>query len=236
VSPFKPKREVLVASGQALRKLVGMKPRFFLGLALALLLLGGCRSAYYSAWEKFGVYKRDLLKKRVVAARDEQKAAGEQFKDALTRLKEITGFSGGDLEKTYNSLNRDYERSVTRADAVHKRVRDVESVADDLFAEWEKELKEISTASLRDDSRNKLRETRRRYEELHASLKRAEDSMDPVLRRFHDQVLYLKHNLNAAAMASLKGEASNIQVEISKLLEDMNAAIAQADKFIGALQ
>jgi hypothetical protein len=37
-------------------------------------------------------------------------------------------------------------------------------------------------------------------------------------------------------MASLKGEASNIQVEISKLLEEMNAAIAQADKFIGALQ
>jgi hypothetical protein len=36
-----------------------------------------------------------LLKKRVVAARDEEKAAGEQFKlDAMTRLKEITGFSG----------------------------------------------------------------------------------------------------------------------------------------------
>jgi hypothetical protein len=206
------------------------------GLLLAVLLLGGCRSAYYSAWEKFGVYKRDLLKKRVVAARDEEKAAGEQFKDAMTRLKEMTGFSGGDLEKTYNSLNRDYERSVSRAEAVHKRVRDVESVAEDLFTEWEKELKEISTANLQSDSRNKLRETRRRYDELHAALKRAEDSMDPVLRRFHDQVLYLKHNLNAAAIASLKGEASGIQVEIAKLLEEMNAAIAQADKFIGTLE
>lgn len=213
-----------------------MKPRMIFGLLLAVLLLGGCRSAYYSAWEKFGVYKRDLLKKRVVAARDEEKAAGEQFKDAMTRLKEMTGFSGGDLEKTYNSLNRDYERSVSRAEAVHKRVRDVESVAEDLFTEWEKELKEISTANLQSDSRNKLRETRRRYDELHAALKRAEDSMDPVLRRFHDQVLYLKHNLNAAAIASLKGEASGIQVEIAKLLEEMNAAIAQADKFIGTLE
>jgi hypothetical protein len=213
-----------------------MKPRVIFGLLLAVLLLGGCRSAYYSAWEKFGVYKRDLLKKRVVAARDEEKAAGEQFKDAMTRLKEMTGFSGGDLEKTYNSLNRDYERSVSRAEAVHKRVRDVESVAEDLFTEWEKELKEISTANLQSDSRNKLRETRRRYDELHAALKRAEDSMDPVLRRFHDQVLYLKHNLNAAAIASLKGEASGIQVEIAKLLEEMNAAIAQADKFIGTLE
>jgi hypothetical protein len=216
--------------------LAPMKPRMLFGLVLSLLLFSGCRSAYYSAWEKFGVYKRDLLKKRVIAARDEQKAAGEQFKDALTRLKEVSGFSGGDLEKTYNSLNRDYERSAEKAEAVHKRVRDVETVAEDLFSEWEKELKEISTDQLREDSRNKLRDTRRRYDDLHTALKRAEQSMDPVLRRFHDQVLYLKHNLNAAAIASLKGEASGIQLEISKLLEDMNAAIAQADKFIGTLQ
>jgi len=49
----------------------------------------GCRGVYYSAWEKFGVYKRDLLKKKVQSARDEEKAAAEQFKDALTRIKEM---------------------------------------------------------------------------------------------------------------------------------------------------
>jgi hypothetical protein len=59
--------------------------------------------------------------------------------------------------------------------------------------------------------------------------------MDPVLTRLHDQVLFLKHNLNAAAIASLKGESANIQTDIGKLLDDMNAAIAQADKFINTL-
>jgi hypothetical protein len=200
-----------------------------------MVITQGCRSTYYSAWEKFGVYKRDLLKKKVVAARDDQKAAGEQFKDALTRLKELYGFQGGDLEKTYNALNRDYERSVARADDVRKRIRDVETVADDLFAEWEQEIKQISAESLRADSRSKLRETKRRYDDLHAALIRAERGMEPVLTRFHDQVLYLKHNLNAAAIASLKGESTNIQAEISRLLEEMNAAIAQADKFISGL-
>jgi hypothetical protein len=119
---------------------------------------------------------------------------------------------------------------------VRKRIKDVETVAEDLFTEWEKEIKEISSDKLRDDSRDKLRETRKRYEELHAALKRAEKSMEPVLTRFHDQVLYLKHNLNAAAIASLKGEATDIQSEISKLLEEMNSAISQADKFISTLQ
>jgi len=202
---------------------------------MVVSLLAGCRSAYYSAWEKFGVYKRDLLKRKVEAARDDEKAAGEQFKDALTRLKEMYGFQGGDLEKTYRTLQSDYDRSVTRADAVHKRVRDVESVAEDLFTEWEKEIREITSEKLREESRGKLRETRRRYDDLHAALKRAEKSMDPVLTRFRDQVLYLKHNLNAAAIASLKGEATNIQAEISRLLEEMNRAVSQADEFINTL-
>jgi hypothetical protein len=198
--------------------------------------MAGCKSASYWAYEKMGVYKRDLLKKSVVAARDDQKAASDQFKDALTRLKELTGFDGGNLEKTYKGLNRDYERSVERANAVHSRVKEVETVAADLFKEWEKEIKEISSSDLKAKSRQQLRETRQRYDELHTALKRAEESMDPVLTRLHDQVLFLKHNLNAAAIASLKGESANIQSDIGKLLEDMNTAIAQADKFINTLQ
>ena len=210
-----------------------MKRRFFLaGLAVFMLALAGCKSAYYSTYEKFGVYKRDLLKKRIVAARDDQQAAGEQFKDALTRMKEMYGFSGGNLEKVYGSMQSDYDKSVSRADAVHKRIKDMEGVASDLFEEWEKEITQISTANLRDSSRSKLRETRAKYEEMHTAMKKAEKGMDPVLVRFHDQVLYLKHNLNAAAIASLKGESTDIQQEIGRLIEDMNASIAQADKFI----
>ena len=216
-------------------KLPLVKPRVVFGLLLSVLILAGCRSTSYWAWEKLGYAKRDLLKKDVVAARDDQKAASEQFQDALTRMKELYGFQGGSLEKTYDGLKSDYDRCVARADAVHKRVRQVETVAADLFKEWEKELEQISSATLRDSSRNKLQETRRRYDELHAALKRAESSMEPVLVRFKDQVLFLKHNLNAEAIASLKGETTNIQSEISKLIKDMNTAIAQADKFISTM-
>jgi hypothetical protein len=203
---------------------------------LTLGLLGGCRSTYYAAWEKFGVEKRDLLKKRVVAARDEQQEAGQQFKDALTRLKEITGFDGGKLEKAYNELKADYDDCNSKAEAVRKRIKDMETVAADLFAEWEKESTQISTASLQASSRQQLQATRGRYEGLHTALKNAERSMAPVLTQFRDYVLYLKHNLNAQAIASLKGEATNIQSEISKLIAQMNQSIAKADEFVKTLQ
>ncbi len=201
-----------------------------------LVLLAGCRSTYYAAYEKFGVHKRDLLKKEVANARDEQAQAQEQFKDAMTRLKEITHFTGGDLEKNYNALKDDYDGCVTRADSVRKRVREVETVSTDLFAEWEKEIGQIGTPTLRDASRQQLATTRQRYQALHAALLNAEQSMDPVLRQFNDYVLYLKHNLNAQAIASLRTEATSIQTEISALLERMNQSIARADEFIKSMQ
>lgn len=208
--------------------------RFGVGFSLicTLLFFTACKSAYYSAFEKFGVYKRDLLKKNVVAARDEQKEAQQEFKDALTRLKEITNFEGGELEKRYRGLQSDYDDAASRVKGVHERIEKVESVANDLFAEWEKEDQEIKTESLRATSRRQLRETRDRYDEMIAALKQAESSMDPVLGKLHDYVLALKHSLNAQAVAALKGESANIQVEINRLLEDMNRSIARADEFV----
>ena len=204
-------------------------------LILLCLLALGCRSTYYSVWEKFGKHKRDLLRDNVEQVRDDQQAAAEQFKDALTRLKEITGFQGGNLEKIYNRLNDDYKRSEEKATAVKDRIRKVETVAADLFKEWEQESASIQSPNLRASSRGKLTETKRKYESLHQSMLRAERSMQPVLTQFRDQVLYLKHNLNAQAIGALKGEVGSIEGDVSALLTEMNRAIAEADAFIKTL-
>jgi DUF2959 family protein len=206
--------------------------RFACFLLLSLFFMTACRNIMYSAYEDFGVYKRDLLKKRVVSARDEEKGAQQKFKDALTRLEEITGFQGGDLEKHYRLLQSDYDDAASRVAAVHKRVQDVETVAGDLFAEWEKENRQIETPALRQTSHQQLSDTRQRYEEMLGTLKKSERSMDPVLHKLHDYVLVLKHSLNAQAVASLSGESAKIKAEVSKLIEDMNASISGADDFI----
>src|SRR5690349_21514976 len=116
---------------------------------VAVVCLTGCRSAYYSAWEKFGKHKRDLLKDNVEKVRDDQQQAAEQFKDALTRLKELYGFQGGDLEKIYNRLNSDYERSNQQAETVRGRMRNVEQIAAELFKGGEAELPSITSTTVR---------------------------------------------------------------------------------------
>jgi hypothetical protein len=208
------------------------------GLITALLLLTvltACRSTYYAAWEKLGKQKRDLLKDNVQKVRDDQQAATEQFKDALTQLRELYHFEGGDLEKVYDKLKAEYDRSTARADAVRSRIRKVEQISSDLFAEWDKEAQTITNPRLRADSELKLRETQRKYEDLHSAMKRAEASMGPVLTELHDQVTYLKHNLNAQAIGALKGEAVDVEKEIQKLIQDMNSSIQEAEAFIRAM-
>lgn len=212
-----------------------MKWLLSLALLAAALSFSGCQTAYYATMEKFGYEKRDLLKSAVTKARDEQKDAQVQFKDALTRMKEMYNFQGGDLEKTYSKLKSNLDSCTSQANDVHKRIRDMDQVANDLFAEWEKEAATFTNPTFASDSRRKLADTRSRYAQLAGSLRGAEATMDPVLKSLGEHVLYLKHNLNAAAIASLKGEATNIQGQIDTLLVQMNASIAEADAFLKTL-
>ena len=203
-------------------------------LLLPSLVLVGCRSVYYSTMETFGKQKRDLLQTKVQQVRNEQDAAAQQLKDALTQLQELYGTEGTELEKAYKRLQSEYESSVSKAEALRDRIKQMDRVARDLFAEWEKEAASIQTASLRQASEAQLRDTQSRYQTLYTTTTRAEKSMEPVLVKFKDYVLYLKHNLNAQALGTLQGEATRIQTDINRLIADMNASIKQADDFIKA--
>ncbi len=206
---------------------------FLLGSAVILV---GCSSAYYSMWEKLGYEKRDILVSRVQDARDEQQDAKKQFQSTLDQFKAITNFDGGDLEAKYKKLSAEYDSCEARADAVHKRIKAVDKVANDLFVEWEKELSEYTNPDLKRDSEEKLRETKLRYAQLLGVMRKSEDKMAPVLAAFKDQVLYLKHNLNAQAIASLKGTAAGIDADVTKLIQDMDASINEATTFIAQLK
>jgi uncharacterized protein YukE len=202
---------------------------------LALAGLAGCSNMYYSAMEFAGTPKRDLLTKRVGAARKSQAAAKETFESALDQFRAVVNVEGGELAREYDRLNAQYKRCESRATDVSKRIDAVESVSAALFKEWERELKEYQDASLRARSEAKLRDTRQRYDQLVATMHRAEDKMAPVLSAFRERVLFLKHNLNAAAVASLQGEVVTIEGNVADLVAEMEQAIREADAFVAEM-
>ena len=199
---------------------------------LALALLPACSGIYYDTMESLGFEKRDILVDRIEDGRDSQQEAKVEFQSALEAFKSATGFKGGDLEGVYDKLNGKLEDCETSAADVRGRIEEIRDVADDLFDEWKKEAGEYSSPELRSQSEQLLRDTKERYASVVSAMQRAEATMAPVLTAFRDQVLFLKHNLNAQAIASLAGNVAAIEDDVARLVADMEASIAEADEFI----
>ena len=59
--------------------------------------------------------------------------------------------------------------------------------------------------------------------------------MTPVITAFHDQVTFLKHNLNARAIGSLKGTSVKMSTDVDVLMVNLDGSMAQADALINSL-
>lgn len=210
-------------------------PKITIPHVLTLFILFSCSQIKYSAWETLGVEKRDLFKREVKSVKDTQEESVESFQDALTKLKKVYAFDGGDLEKDYKRLNNAYENSKEDAAEVSRDIIELDKVAMDLFKEWKDEIGEISSKDLKRKSKKQLRETRIKYEELHKKLISSEKKMKPILNKLKDQVLYLKHNLNSKAVAGLKTEGARIESDIEKLMKEMTASTKEAEELIKEL-
>ena len=205
-------------------------------LALLAFTVAGCASANYAFWNKFGYEKRDILVSRVESAKTDQEKAKEQFKTTLQRFQELTGYQGGDLEAKYKKLSSEYDACKSRADDVSGRIKSVDAVASDMFKEWKQELSEYKDPKLKAASEQKLNDAQTRYATLIDLMRKSEAKMQPVLQAFHDQVLFLKHNLNAQAVASLQTTAAGIETDVQALIKDMEASINEANAFIAQMK
>ncbi|MDT0605153.1 DUF2959 domain-containing protein [Thalassotalea castellviae] len=205
-------------------------------LIFALLLLNGCQSAYYSAMEKVGTHKRDILIDRVEEATTSQEEAKEEFISALEQLSKLIAFDGGELQTQYELSKDSFESSQEAAEEVSARIDAIEDVAEALFDEWRDEIKQYSNQSLKRQSERQLNTTEKRYLTVIKAMHKAEDRMSPILASLKDNMLYLKHNLNAKAIGALKGEYKVIKQDIDRLIMQMNQSIKDSQAFITALK
>lgn len=192
----------------------------------------GCSSTAIAIRESLGHPKREQLVDRVDETREAQEKAKDQFASTLDELRSLSGREPGELEAAYKRLRGELERSEDRAQRVRSRIDAVERVATALFEEWRAELDEYETESLRRASERQLDRTVASYEQVIGAMQRAESKMDPVLAAFSDQVLFLKHNLNARAIAALDETLVDLEREIEALIADMERSIEEADSFV----
>jgi len=210
-----------------------LRPLLF-SAALALGL-ASCSGLYYGTMKKLGKEKRDILVSRLVSGQKAQAEAKEQIQTTLEAFQKVTGFNGGDLEKVYKKLNGELEDADARARNVSDKIDAIEKVGNDLFKEWGEEIAGMRNTSLRNQSQTLLRQTQRRHNQHLQSMRLAEEKTTPVLRAFRDQVLFLKHNLNAKAISSLKQTAAGMDKEVADLVKDLESSMKEADSYIATL-
>lgn len=198
-------------------------------------LLKKIRTAIYSARESIGEHKRDIVVTHIEQACVGLRETRDEFEDALQRFKNLVCVNETTLDHKYNLLNRQYQFCCAKSDAVSNRIRAIEQVSEALFKEWESELNEYTNRNLRAHSKQQLKAARQNYARLIRSMQKAEAKIQPVLAAFKDQVLYLKHNLNAQAIAALRHEFIEIGIDISQLINAMEQTIAEASQFVAVL-
>lgn len=203
---------------------------------LALLIMSGCATVQYSALEKVGIHKRDILVDRVEDARDAQADTRENLVSAYEELTTLIGFKGGELEEQYKRLNKRVESSREATEELDNHLESIDRVSNDLFKEWEEELELYSNPRLRTDQQQKLAQARSQYSAMRARMQTARERVDPVMAVLNDNVLYLKHSLNARALAALQGQETLLAGQVDALVRDMQTAIEEADAFIARMR
>ncbi len=201
-------------------------------LVVIALLGSGCSSMYYAGMESVGVHKRDIMVDRVEDVQESQEDAQKEFKSALEHFGTLVTIKDTDLKEAYEDFNDEYEDAKEAAEDVSKSINKLEDVSLALFEEWEDEIVMYTNAKLQKQSKDKLLDTRSKYNAMIKSMRKSEQSMEPILATFYDNVLILKHSLNAQAIGALQGEFDGLKSNINTLIEQMNQSIKASDKFI----
>ena len=105
-----------------------------------------------------------------------------------------------------------------------------------MFRDWEKELNAYTNQDLRQSSEDQMNQTHIQCLKLVGTKETAAEKMNPVLDVFRDQTLYLKHNLNAQAIAALNQILMRLCDDIDLLIQQMSVSIDEVSTFIAKMR
>lgn len=207
-----------------------------LAIPVALLAVtSACSSTYYGMRGALGDEKRDIVAERVVKARDTSAEAKLQVNSTLEAFRTLAEAHPGSLDATYTRLAREASDSEDLANELSRRIEAVEEVATRMFTEWSTETVEFSDSELRRRSQDMRATTRDQYDEMITQLRNAESAMRPVVASFDDRVRLMRHNLNAQGIGDLRGEADAIEDDVRQVMDELDRAVDEADRFLTAL-
>jgi hypothetical protein len=179
------------------------------------------------------------VERLVKASGNTVKAIGEtkvQLMQTMDVYNALMADDAKDRKKLYKSLQKEMDNTEKRRLKIAEEAAKMNAEADALFAQWGESAAAIENPDLRKRSEERLEATKASYAEIEAVGQKAADLYPPFMKDLQDQITYLGHDLNAAAVASLKPEAGKLNEKAKTLTRSLDDTIATANQKIGALR
>ena len=208
--------------------------RFGQGVALASVL-GLCLAATAQAQDE-GVKRVEQLTRKARSMVDAIANAKLQLLKTMDVYNTLMSEAAADRKGAYKKLQQEIATTTERRATIVTRASDVDLEAEALFKGWSDSLAAIGDPALRQRSEQRLATTKAHLAEIRNVGQKAAEVYGPVMKTLDDQVTYLGHDLNAAAVASLKPDAAKLNTEVQELGKRIDETITTANEAIAALE
>ena len=199
------------------------------GIALVVgvcLVLGGTSIFAQSKTAK----EAENLKKSADAAEMSIADVVDHVKGMLESYNSIVGGTAKNVQSEYKKLANDLKATDKKIQSASKGMDSLDKQANKLFVQWEKELAEYSSDSMKQKSTDRLEAAKKRYESLGQTLSEASKAFEPLMQNLNDQILFLGRDLSKEAIADLEDEAAELNRQAEDVINTVQGLLAKAEE------
>lgn len=152
---------------------------------------------------------------------------------AIQKLQAVTAPDfKGDAVTAYKDLEQTIDDSDDQANEFRKSVEKMQAAAEPVFEQWTKDLEAYSNPEMRARSQQRLASARERYDAVVAAVEPVLVEYETINQTLHDHALFLSHDMNPAAVATIQGDVRSVAKEASALDGSFNTAKAAARSYV----
>src|SRR4029453_6666611 len=199
--------------------------------ALCTMLLAG---SFASAQE--GINQTETLIKKGEQTMKAVTEARQQLEKTLANYNTIVDGKAVDPKDSYKDLGKAVKESEDRVADVTKQREEMDAEAGKLFASWKASMDAIGSPELKKKSQARLETTQASYGKIATAGKDAKSEYDAFLGGLKDQITFLGHDLNPAALASLKPDAAKLNDRAQKMFAKIDGVSAAANASIDGMR
>jgi hypothetical protein len=138
----------------------------------------------------------------------------------------------GDAAPAFAEFMESAESCEKQGIVLKKSVEPMTRAADQLFLRWTKDLESFGNTRMRQRSQSRLDETRTRYQSILGATQAAQIALDSYNKDLRDHALFLRHDLNATSVESIRADVRLLNEQIQELDKRFDATTAAARAYV----